>query len=39
MVDVFNPVDEKLLLCGVSPRICEISWKNNNFKEILDSTK
>jgi len=39
MVDVFNSVDKKLLLYGLLPRICEISWKNNNFKQILDSTK
>ncbi len=39
MVDVFNAVDEKILLFGLSPRICDISWKNNNFKETLDSTK
>ena len=39
MVDVFNSGDQKLLLYGLLPRICEIIWKNNNFNQILDSTK
>jgi len=39
MVDAFNPMDDKLLLFGLLPRVCDNIWEDKNFKCFLGFAK